>query len=478
MTYAFSFDSKFCSGCKACQAACKDKNNLPTGVLWRRVYEVTGGTWQNVGVGSPNPVWENSVFAYNLSMSCNHCAYPKCAGVCPVDAYVLREDGIVFLDTTKCVGCGYCAWACPYGAPQYNPDAGHMTKCDFCVDQLEQGLPPACVAACPLRVLDYGEAESQKGITLWDVPSTTHPFPMPEFSHTQPHLAIQPHPAMNSAEEKIVANIEEVQPRKHSAWEEVPLMIFTLFGQMAVGGFWVMFWMFSPLWALVQYDATLLRALPSLVIGACLGIGMLASFAHLGTKKNAWRMLAHLKKSWLSREILFTLLFGAGWLYTTCEMIFLHRQTVEVVGITAALGLGLVYSMAQVYRLATMPRWNTWRTNVGFIVSACLLGQSLLASLSVIESNFTGFQLSTLQKGIIGGGIMLLLLIQLSLRKEPFSNPAIEKIHMGSILAGMLLTLAVFVSQVVWLIPWIFLIILIEEGLGRWLFYQSRTGRD
>ena len=184
--YAFSFDARFCSGCKACQAACKDKNNLPTDVLWRRVIEVSGGTWQK-----EESAWNNTVFAYNLSISCNHCVYPKCAGVCPTDAYELRDDGIVFLDTQKCMGCGYCAWACPYGAPQYNAEAGHMTKCDFCLDNLEQGLPPACVAACPMRVLDYGEiSREQESIThklvLWETNSEVHPYPLPTHSHTQP----------------------------------------------------------------------------------------------------------------------------------------------------------------------------------------------------------------------------------------------------------------------------------------------------
>src|SRR5574342_592263 len=174
MTYAFYFDAKFCSGCKACQAACKDKNNLPVGVLWRRVIEVSGGTWQKTGAA-----WTNTVFAYNLSMSCNHCVHPKCAGVCPVEAYHVHENGVVVLDTTKCVGCGYCAWACPYGAPQYNAEAGHMTKCNFCFDNLEQRLPPACVAACPLRVLDYGEmpaapALATNELRLWEAPSETH----------------------------------------------------------------------------------------------------------------------------------------------------------------------------------------------------------------------------------------------------------------------------------------------------------------
>ncbi len=115
--YAFHFDSRFCSGCKACQAACKDKNNLPPGVLWRRVLEVSGGEWQQEGAA-----WNNSVFAYNLSISCNHCIHPKCAGICPTAAYLVHEDGIVILDESKCMGCGYCSWGCPYDAPQYNPE--------------------------------------------------------------------------------------------------------------------------------------------------------------------------------------------------------------------------------------------------------------------------------------------------------------------------------------------------------------------
>lgn len=468
MTYAFSFDAKFCSGCKACQAACKDKNNLPTGVLWRRVYEVSGGSWQQEG-----DAWTSSVFAYNVSLSCNHCAYPKCAGVCPTNAYVLREDGIVFLDTTKCAGCGYCSWACPYGAPQYNPEAGHMTKCDFCVDQLEQGLPPACVAACPLRVLDYGEAEDQKGIPLWDTPSTKHPFPLPTFSHTQPRLAIQSHPAMERTEEKMVANMEEVQPRKHSTWEEVPLIIFTLFGQMAVGVFWAMAWMSTLPWSLMQYDATTLRLMPCLLVGACLGVGMLASFAHLGTKKNAWRMLAHLKKSWLSREILFTMLFGLGWLYSAVEIVVVHRMTPEVAGITASIGLGLVYSMAQVYRLGTMPGWNTWRTNAGFLISAGLLGISVMSPLLAYESKIIGIQIPA--QGIFCNGIILaLLLVQLTL--IPDKHSICSKVRIGFLVSGMawIILGVIYPLSISWLGLFIFVFVLVEEVLGRWLFYQAR----
>jgi anaerobic dimethyl sulfoxide reductase subunit B (iron-sulfur subunit) len=476
--YAFYFDATFCSGCKACQAACKDKNNLPLGVLWRRVYEVSGGTWQKNG-----EAWNNTVFAYNLSISCNHCVHPKCAGVCPVDAYVVREDGIVFLDSTKCVGCGYCAWACPYGAPQYNADAGRMTKCDFCIDHLEQGLPPACVAACPLRVLDYGETRTESILTsnqhkLWESPAETHPYPLPNYSHTQPRLALQPHAAMNTLEKKSVANLEEIQPRSPSVWEETPLMLFTLLGQMAVGGFWAMLWLFPLQWMSGEYDTSELRWSPILLIGACLGAAILASFAHLGTKKNAWRVLAHLSHSWLSREILFTGLFGLGWLFTSLESVIWHRDSVIGLGVTATLGLGLVYSMAQVYRLKAAPLWNSWRTNAGFIVSALLLGQSLMTSLWVFESNSTGIHISSIQRTIAESGMLILLPIQLLLIQKQFLRSLSQNIRIGLILIGIVLTVVDFLrsgSDVLWITILIFLVILLEEGVGRWLFYQSRT---
>jgi anaerobic dimethyl sulfoxide reductase subunit B (iron-sulfur subunit) len=99
MSYAFTFDARSCSGCKACQEACKDKNQLPVGVLWRRVIEVSGGEW--IAAGNS---WESSVFAYHLSLACNHCTHPKCAGVCPTDAYTVRPDGIVLIDPSRCMG--------------------------------------------------------------------------------------------------------------------------------------------------------------------------------------------------------------------------------------------------------------------------------------------------------------------------------------------------------------------------------------
>jgi DMSO reductase anchor subunit/ferredoxin len=404
--------------------------------------------------------------------------HPKCAGVCPTDAYELREDGIVFLDTTKCMGCGYCAWACPYGGPQYDADAGHMSKCDFCVDHLEQGLPPACVAACPLRVLDYGEMTTGRGQALWELPPKTHPYPLPTYSHTQPRLSITPHPAMNSTEEKSVANLEEIQPRISSGWEELPLILFTLLVQLAVGAFWVMNWMFSSLWTLLEFDATGLRLLPAALIGASLGAGMVASFAHLGTKKNAWRALAHLRKSSLSREILFLGLFGLSWSFTSLVSLIWHRSPFELASITAILGIGLIYNMSQVYRFPAAPAWNTWRTNVGFMASALLLGMSAMAPLLAYESSLTGIHIPSNLWIIIDVSILILLLVQLALRYEPSLSIGLPFLRIGLILVGMTVSLVALLSAAASLHPTytiLFLIIASEESLGRWLFYRSRT---
>ena len=422
---------------------------------------VSGGSWKQ-----EEAAWSSTVFAYNLSLSCNHCVHPKCAGVCPVDAYRVREDGIVILDTSKCMGCGYCAWACPYDAPQYNRSAGHMTKCDFCYDNLEQGLPPACVAACPMRVLDYAEVNDGQGlaanqVALWEAPAEAHPYPMPGQSRTRPHLAIKPHAGMTSPEEKRVANREEVRQRI-SRWDEAPLVAFTLLVQMAVGAFWAMLWLLPDV---------RLQLLPMLGIGLCLAAGMTASFAHLGTKRNAWRALQHLRKSWLSREILFTLLFGAGWLAT--RVVTLLRVDIRPLQwLTALLGVELIHCMSRVYRLHSIPAWDTWRTEARFFLSAALLG-----TLGMIPL-LAGLRVPLLQWSQAGALVLLLLLARAVLERSQTLLAATRTLQFELILMGMIACAAIFFIPG-WLGVYasvaLLLIVLTGQVVERWSFYQART---
>ncbi len=457
MTYAFTLDTSACTGCKACQEACKDKNGSPVGVLLRRVIEVTGGDWQDTG-----SAWENNVFAYYLSLACNHCIHPKCAGVCPTEAYTVRPDGIVLLDASRCMGCGYCAWACPYGAPQYDATLGIMTKCDFCSDNLDAGLLPTCVAACPLRVLNYEVVEEleahQDNRNLWLLPGSEHPFPLPDFSRTEPSLSIKLHPAMNSPLVKLVSNQEEINPPQTSrpdygisAFAELPLVAFTLLIQMSVGlAAWGLF--------LTPFPKTLLIS-----IGLLLAAGGMTSFLHLGRKRNAWRAVTHLRKSWLSREVLMAGLFTLAWIRTAVWRWF--GEVSITTWLMAILGLGLIYCMSRVYLLRAVPGWNSWRTPAAFFLSTTVLG--LLAVRLV--SPFPGS--AFLAMAALAAEMALILGDQATL------SVTLGKLRvalLGIAIVGILLSLSLpqFIGE--WSALAVFIISLAAEVIGRWQFYALR----
>ncbi|MFO7997974.1 MAG: DMSO/selenate family reductase complex B subunit [Bacteroidales bacterium] len=202
---AFFFDASSCSGCKTCQVACKDKHDAPMGVRWRRVYEVCGGAWKQQG-----KAWIPELFAYHMSVACNHCEDPVCAKSCPNKAIVKQDNGVVLIDPDKCMGCKYCEWTCPYGALQFDSLKKVMTKCTFCADYLEQGKPPACVSACPMRALEFGELEELERRHG----KNKEIYPFPEAFHTQPAVVVKPHPTAKNIEKHKpeIANKEEVRP--------------------------------------------------------------------------------------------------------------------------------------------------------------------------------------------------------------------------------------------------------------------------
>ncbi|MQC10721.1 dimethylsulfoxide reductase subunit B [Morganella morganii] len=186
----FYIDSARCSGCKACQVACKDKNNLDAGRRFRRVYEMTGGGYSR----NKNGALINNVFAYTFSISCNHCKDPICVRNCPTTAMHKREgDGIVMVNTDKCVGCGACAWSCPCGAPQMNPETKQMSKCDFCIDLHQKGEQPVCVSTCPLGAIQFGPIDELRA----KYGSLDYVTGLPDPSITHPNLVTNPHQGAN-----------------------------------------------------------------------------------------------------------------------------------------------------------------------------------------------------------------------------------------------------------------------------------------
>jgi anaerobic dimethyl sulfoxide reductase subunit B (iron-sulfur subunit) len=187
---AFYFNASACTGCKACMAACKDRSNLPVGVNWRRVHQYGGGGWV------PDPMNReflipSNMFVYSVSVACMHCEKPLCAEVCPAKAITKQQDGTVLINQDLCIGCRYCEWACPYGAPQFMEERGVMSKCDFCQDLQAQGLKPACVDACVMRALDSGELGELHN--KYGKENAVEPLPVASLSH--PSFVVTPHKA-------------------------------------------------------------------------------------------------------------------------------------------------------------------------------------------------------------------------------------------------------------------------------------------
>jgi anaerobic dimethyl sulfoxide reductase subunit B (iron-sulfur subunit) len=173
----FYFDSRMCIGCRTCQIACKDKNDLEVGINFRQVSSFEVGKY-------PNAIW------FHYSSSCNHCENPKCVEGCPTGAMHIAEDGTVQPNPDKCIGCQYCTWNCPYGVPQYIEAKGKVLKCDSCKDLRDKGENPACVDACIMRCLKFGDLdklEAEYG------PGLVKELPiMEKASKTNPSILIKP----------------------------------------------------------------------------------------------------------------------------------------------------------------------------------------------------------------------------------------------------------------------------------------------
>jgi anaerobic dimethyl sulfoxide reductase subunit B (iron-sulfur subunit) len=204
--YGFFFNSSRCTGCKTCELSCKDYKDLGPEILFRKVYNMEGGTWQS----GPDGVWTTDSFLYNVSVSCNHCDLPACLAVCPASAIIKDEDtGLVGIDAESCISCGSCVTACPYEAPKLDEALGTARKCDGCIGRVtNEGRDPICVEACPLRALEFDDIEVLRS----KYGDTAQIAPLPDPEMTQPNIVLISNPAADSpaAAEGFIANPLEI----------------------------------------------------------------------------------------------------------------------------------------------------------------------------------------------------------------------------------------------------------------------------
>ena len=169
-TSAFLTDASLCIGCKACEVACKEWNEIPDdGFSWSgHSYDNTralgASTWRHVlfleqeqSMGWQSVSSEQPFRWQFLSDVCKHCANAGCLEACPTGSIVRTEVGSVFVQPDICNGCGYCVVSCPFGVIDKRLDDGRAFKCTFCYDRQKAGLIPACAKACPTQSIQFGE---------------------------------------------------------------------------------------------------------------------------------------------------------------------------------------------------------------------------------------------------------------------------------------------------------------------------------
>lgn len=198
----FFTDTSVCIGCKACEVACKEWNDVPEsggqdllGLSYDNTGDLGSNTWRHVAfieqqkpavdlgmptVGAPDQQPEEPGVRWLMSSDvCKHCTHAACLDVCPTGALFRTEFDTVVVQQDICNGCGYCVPACPYGVIEKRESDGRAFKCTLCYDRLGAGMEPACAKACPTDSIQFGELDELRERAAARV-STLHDAGVPE----------------------------------------------------------------------------------------------------------------------------------------------------------------------------------------------------------------------------------------------------------------------------------------------------------
>ncbi|MBV0910934.1 4Fe-4S dicluster domain-containing protein [Anianabacter salinae] len=233
-TLGLVIDLDICVGCHACVVACKG---------WNDTSQTSGLSDSDPYGEAPEGAFLNRIHSYEITRedapatvvhfpkSCLHCEDAPCVTVCPTGAsFKRREDGIVLVNEDDCIGCGLCAWACPYGAREMDPTTQVMKKCTLCVDRIyNEELPeidrePACVRTCPANARHFGDLSDPGSAVSKLVAAREGMDLMPEMDTRPVNKYLPPRP--RDAEIDVLAPLLEPvaeEPRGFLKWLDAAL---------------------------------------------------------------------------------------------------------------------------------------------------------------------------------------------------------------------------------------------------------------
>ena len=369
-------DLNRCVGCQTCTIACKQTNDTPPGVQWRKVIDIETGAFPDV----------QRLF---MVTGCQHCDEPPCVPVCPTGATTKREDGIVAIDYDQCIGCAYCVVSCPYQARTLiHKDAGYYgektkqenatshperlgvaQKCTFCQPKVDEGLAkglkpgidleatPACAASCIAQAINFGDFnDKESNVSVLSRENST--MRLNEYLGTDPqikYLYTTPTVKGRDLSQKPFTQTEEslrdpaspVVGSLQQFWDWRAAMNW-VFGGMGSGllALTVIFAVVD----LIPMDIAKNLILYSL---ASISVGLFFVFLKIGRKLRFWRAILRPQTSWMTRE-----LYVVAALFPVSLFAAVNPQSLTLI-LSGLLSASFLFCQSMIlYKARGIPAWR------------------------------------------------------------------------------------------------------------------------
>jgi anaerobic dimethyl sulfoxide reductase subunit B (iron-sulfur subunit) len=309
MAKGFIFNHNLCVGCRACNAACILENRWAFAP--RVIYTSNSSALPFLPV-------------INISLACNHCKKAVCLEGCPASAYFREPStGAVIIDDSKCIGCRYCQWSCPYDAPKYLVQQGVIGKCNFCNARLQEAISPACTSACPTGALAYGD------ISQISAHKPVNWFPEKSLEPALELRGREPVPLRIFPSGRFDGEADKNSNGRADISTEWSLIAFSFLTILSVA---------NNISALISGTFPVRFQFFSIIL-----LAGLFSLFHLGKKERAWRAISNVKSSPLSREIVLFLLYSL----TGAAAVILQIPLLLI--LSSVTGLALLLAIDNIY---------------------------------------------------------------------------------------------------------------------------------